>query len=157
MGRMQLGDKSETPAPKLYEGGLAIDDRGVVGFVNGFSLVGIKRFYWVKNNRQGFVRAWHAHQREAKYFTVVSGAALIGVVQIDDWKNPSKESKAWKYVLSSERPSILYVPAGFANGFMSLTGYTRLVVFSTASLEESKADDVRFPARYWDIWNIEER
>jgi hypothetical protein len=45
MKRMQLAEKSETRTPELYEGGLAIDDRGVVGFVNGFSLVGIKRFF----------------------------------------------------------------------------------------------------------------
>jgi dTDP-4-dehydrorhamnose 3,5-epimerase-like enzyme len=157
MERVHSADKSEIRTPELYEGDLAIDDRGVVGFVNGFPLVGVKRFYWVKNHKQGFVRAWHAHRREGKYFTVVCGAALIGAVWIDNWENPSTECKTWKYVLSSERPSVLYVPPGYANGFMSLTQDTELLVFSTSSLEESKDDDVRFPARYWDIWNIEER
>jgi hypothetical protein len=29
--------------------------------------------------------------------------------------------------------------------------------FSTASLADSKDDDVRFDARYWDPWTVEER
>jgi hypothetical protein len=30
-------------------------------------------------------------------------------------------------------------------------------VFSTSSLEESELDDIRFDARHWDIWTVEER
>lgn len=143
--------------PRLIEGGLAVDDRGEVAFVNQFDLRGVKRFYTVSNHRAGFVRAWHAHRREAKYVTVLRGTALVGVVEVDDWEKPSKESKVWRYVLSSTRPSVLYIPAGYANGFMSLTADAKLVFFSTATLEESRGDDVRFPARYWDIWSVEER
>jgi dTDP-4-dehydrorhamnose 3,5-epimerase len=40
---------------------------------------------------------------------------------------------------------------------MSLTDDTRLIFFSTSTLEESKGDDVRYDARHWDIWTIEER
>jgi hypothetical protein len=29
--------------------------------------------------------------------------------------------------------------------------------FSTSTLEESLRDDIRFPARYWDPWQVEER
>ena len=63
--------------PLLLEGGLAVDDRGSVAFVNAFDFEGVKRFYVVANHRQGFVRAWHAHRREAKYVTVVTGAAVV--------------------------------------------------------------------------------
>jgi len=143
--------------PQLLEGGLAVDDRGEVGFVNEFEFTSVKRFYWVSNHRTGFVRAWHAHRREAKYFLVVQGAALIGAVKIDNWDNPSKDSKVWRYVLSAHKPSILYVPPGYANGGMSLTEDTKLIVFSTSTLKESQSDDIRYPARYWDIWAIPER
>ena len=143
--------------PQLREGGLAVDDRGGVGFVNDFNFADVKRFYWVTNHRSGFVRAWHAHRREAKYVMVVQGAALIGVVEIDDWDNPSKDSKVWRYVLSSHKPSILYIPAGYANGFMSLTEDAKLIFFSTSTLEESRGDDMRYDARYWDIWTVVER
>ena len=48
-------------------------------------------------------------------------------------------------------------PAGFANGFMSLTEGAKIVFFSTSTLQESLGDDIRFPARTWDPWTIEER
>jgi hypothetical protein len=40
---------------------------------------------------------------------------------------------------------------------MSLTADLKLMFFSTASLEESRGDDVRYEARYWDVWNPVER
>jgi len=143
--------------PQLFEGGLAVDDRGEVGFVNDFDFADVKRFYSVVNHRSGFIRAWHAHRQETKYVTVVKGAALIGVVKIDDWENPSKDSKIWRYVLSERKPSVLYIPAGYANGFMSLTSETKLFFFSTSSLEETHGDDIRYDAHYWNPWEIIER
>jgi dTDP-4-dehydrorhamnose 3,5-epimerase-like enzyme len=142
---------------KLYTGDLAVDDRGEVGFVNDFDFAGVKRFYTVKNHRQGFVRAWHAHRREAKYVMAVEGAALIGAVKIDDWDHPPPDTPVSRYVLSAVKPRVLYIPAGYANGFMSLTDGLRLIFFSTSTLAESQGDDFRYAARYWDIWTVEER
>ena len=142
---------------RLIEGNLTIDDRGEVGFINDFNFDKVKRFYWVRNHKSGFIRAWHAHKKEAKYVTVIQGAALIGAVEIDDWDNPSKDSKVWRYVLSDSKPSILYIPAGYANGFMSLSAETKLIFFSTSSLKETKGDDIRYDAYYWDPWKIIER
>jgi len=143
--------------PKLMQGDIGIDDRGEVGFVNEFNLSAVKRFYTVKNHRQGFIRAWHAHRRESKYVTVVKGAAIVGAVRIDDWENPSKDSKIHRYVLSAGKPSVLFIPDGFANGFMNLTEDTVLVFFSTTTLEESQGDDIRFDAYYWNLWEVIER
>lgn len=154
---MSAQDETEMAVPRLIEGGLAVDDRGAVGFVNDFDFAGVKRFYTVTNHKPGFVRAWHAHRHEAKYVTVLRGSAIVGVVKIDDWENPSKDSKVYRYVLSSHKPSVVYIPAGYANGFMSLTEDTLLIFFSTATIEESRGDDVRYDARYWDIWNVVER
>jgi len=142
---------------KLINGGLAVDDRGTVSFVNDFNLEGVKRFYIVENHKRGFVRAWHAHKKEAKYVMVVKGSAVIGTVKIDNWENPSKDLKVNRFVLSEKNPSVLFIPAGFANGFMSLTEDAKLIFYSTSSLEESKGDDFRFDSRYWDPWKIEER
>jgi dTDP-4-dehydrorhamnose 3,5-epimerase len=143
--------------PVMMAGGLAVDDRGEVGFVNGFDFAGVQRFYTVRNHRSGFVRAWHAHRREAKFVTAVSGAALVGAVRIDDWEAPSKDVPVVRHVLAAAQPRVLFIPAGYANGFMSLTEDTRLIFFSTSTLDESKGDDIRYDARYWDIWTIEER
>ena len=143
--------------PHLIDGGLAVDDRGQVSFVNGFDFSDVKRFYMVSNHKAGFVRAWHAHKKEAKYVLVVKGAAIIGAVAVDDWDNPSKDAKVNRYVLSEKKPTVLYIPAGYANGFMSLTKDAQLVFFSTSTLDESLGDDIRYDARYWDIWSAEER
>jgi dTDP-4-dehydrorhamnose 3,5-epimerase-like enzyme len=143
--------------PKLLVGDLAVDDRGEVGFVNDFDFAGVKRFYTVRNHRQGFVRAWHAHKKEAKYVTVTAGAAVVAAVKVDDWERPSKDLKVARYVLSAARPRVLYIPAGYANGFMSLSDDARLMFFSTSALADSLGDDIRFDARYWDVWSVEER
>jgi dTDP-4-dehydrorhamnose 3,5-epimerase-like enzyme len=143
--------------PQLIEGGLGVDDRGSVAFVNGFDFSGVRRFYVVANHQQGFVRAWHAHRGEAKYASVLSGAAVVAAVQIDDWEKPSRSAEVHRYVLSAARPAVLFIPAGYANGFMSLTADTKVAFFSTASVEESREDDVRYDARYWDVWTVAER
>ena len=145
------------PEPVLIEGSLGVDDRGEVAFVNDFRFEGVKRFYTVVNHRVGFVRAWHAHRNETKYVTVVQGAAVVAAVAIDDWERPSKEARVHRYVLSAQKPAVLYIPAGHANGFMSLTGDAKLMFFSTSTLEESRGDDVRYEARYWDAWQVIER
>ncbi len=143
--------------PRLIKGGLAVDDRGQVSFVNDFDFEGVKRFYAVENHKRGFIRAWHAHKMEAKYVMVTSGAALVGAVEIDDWDNPSKHAEVHRHVLSAASPSVLYVPAGYANGFMSLAENTKILFFSTRTLEESLGDDIRYDARYWNPWTVEER
>jgi dTDP-4-dehydrorhamnose 3,5-epimerase-like enzyme len=143
--------------PILVKGDLAVDDRGEVGFVNEFDFAGVKRFYTVKNHCRGFIRAWHAHRKEAKYVTLLEGAAIVGVVKIEEWEKPAVDAPVARYVLSARKPAVLYIPAGYANGFMSLTDDARLVFYSTSTLAESQCDDIRYDARYWDIWNIEER
>lgn len=143
--------------PHIIEGGLAVDDRGEVAFINESWFVGIKRFYMVSNHQAGFVRAWHAHRRECKYITAVQGSAIVAAVAIDDWQHPSKDAQVHRYVLSSKKPTLLFIPAGYANGSMSLTADTKLLIFSTATIEESHEDDVRYDARYWDVWQVIER
>lgn len=143
--------------PVLLEGGVAVDDRGQLRFVNGFNFAGVKRFYIVSNHEQGFVRAWHAHRREGKYVLVARGSAIVGAVAIDDWDAPNAASPVNRYVLSSAKPSILYIPPGYANGFKSLTPDAEIMFFSTSTIEESRDDDVRYDARHWDIWTVVER
>ena len=143
--------------PILLSGSLVVDDRGEVGFVNDFRFDGVKRFYTVSNFRQGFVRAWHGHRREAKFVTAIQGAALVGMVSIDDWENPSRGAEVARFTLSAHKPAVLFIPAGYANGFMSLTPDLKLMFFSTSTLEESQGDDFRYDARHWDIWNVVSR
>lgn len=152
-----MSKANQTAVPSIIQGDLGVDDRGEVAFVNDFHFEGVKRFYLVSNYRTGFVRAWHAHRREAKYVTVVQGAAIVAAVAIDNWERPSKDVHIYRYTLSAHKPAVVYIPAGYANGFMSLTADAKLMFFSTSSVEESRGDDVRYAPRYWDAWQVIER
>lgn len=143
--------------PYVINGGLAVDDRGEIAFANDFDFDSVKRFYMVSNHTAGFVRAWHAHRQEAKYVTCVSGAAIIGAVKIDNWDSPSKNLPVERYILSAKKPQVIFIPPGYANGFMSLTEDCKLIFYSTSTLEQSAGDDIRYDARYWDIWQAVER
>ena len=68
---------------ELINGGVAVDDRGQLSFVNDFDFTDVKRFYMVENHEQGFIRAWHGHKKEGKYVYVPSGAILIGTVNLE--------------------------------------------------------------------------
>ena len=152
-----MSTSHEPTVPQLIRGGIAVDDRGSLRFVNDFQFTGVKRFYCVTNHQAGFIRAWHGHRHEAKYVTVLQGAAVVGAVKVDDWTTPDPAAHVHRHVLSAAQPAVLAIPAGHANGFMTLTDDTIVVFFSTATLAESAADDIRFPARFWDIWQVEAR
>ncbi len=138
--------------PELIIGDIFKDVRGEVGFVNSFNFKNIKRFYTLKNNRKNNIRAWHGHKKEAKYIHILSGKVLFGAVEIDNWINASKKLHVYKFKLDSKKPSILYIPSGFANGFQSLTADAKLMIFSTSTLKDSINDDIKFEKNYWNIW-----
>lgn len=152
-----MGNSPE--APSLIPGGLAVDDRGQLTFANEFSFERVRRFYMVENFSTEVVRAFHGHLKEEKFVFVVSGSAIIAAVRFDDPRNPNRDVKPYRFVLSERQPQILHVPAGYANGFRPLEPKTRITFFSTATLEESAKDDYRFPHDYWgtNLWEVELR
>lgn len=131
----------------LISGDSYIDERGTLRFINDFDLKNIKRFYQVENHRVGFIRAWHGHKHEEKYMYVASGSAYVGVVDLST-------GEIQKFILSAEKPRILWIPANTAHGYMNLEPDTKIIFFSSAMLEESKKDDLRFPFDKWNIWDI---
>jgi dTDP-4-dehydrorhamnose 3,5-epimerase len=148
---------SDLKVPTIISGGKATDDRGSLTFNNGIELNQFKRFYAIENHRQGFIRAWHGHLKEAKLFVPLRGSFLVAAVELDDPVSPSKENKIAKSVISDTNSNSLFIPAGFANGFMNLSADAILLVYSSTSLEESKGDDYRFEFDYWNPWEIEQR
>ena len=135
---------------KVLNGGIAVDDRGSVRFVNDFNFEGVKRFYQVENHRRGFIRAWHGHKKEGKYVYVTSCSALVGVVNIES-------GVVSKFILSDKSPKILWIPPGNYNGFKSLEENTKIIFFSTSTLEESLGDDIRQDHDRWNIWEEDYR
>ena len=141
--------------PKLLQGKKSTDKRGEIKFVNDFNFKNIKRFYEVEH-KNITPRAFHGHFKEAKYVFVASGRALVCLVKLSKNLTNDKNPMIHKYILESNNPQVLYIPPGYANGFKVLSKNTKLIFFSTLTLEQSKKDDCRYPYDQWgkEIWKI---
>ena len=137
---------------KVINGGVFVDDRGPIRFVNDFDFKGVKRFNLdsIQISTCGFIRAWHGHKKEGKYVYVAKGSAWIGVIDMETMVPD-------KFVLSDKSPKILYIPPGYYNGFQTLEEDTILLFFSTSTTEESKGDDYREPYKQFPIFEKEYR
>lgn len=133
----------------IITGDIFTDIRGTVRFVNDFHFEGIKRFYSITHPETNLIRAWQGHKIETKYFYVVKGSFRINWIEIDNWSSPSPDLQINSYSLSDKKSEILMVPPGCVNGFKAEEPGSVMMVFSDKLLEESKADDFRFPAGYW--------
>ena len=134
-----------------YERGFSEDHRGNVEFFNELNLSDYKRFYTVTNPKIGTVRAWHGHKNEKKLIKVLSGKFLVGVIEIDDWENPDKTIDP-EMVEMDINSDLLSIPEGYANGAMNLEENSKIMYFSSSTLEDSLSDDYRFDSKYWDPW-----
>lgn len=135
--------------PKIISGGIFSDNRGEVAFVNDFLFTNIKRFYTIKNRITNPLRAWQGHKIDEKNFYCVSGSFKIFYVKIDNWSNPSSNLEVGSAILKASEINILKIPAGYANAVLSLESNSKLLSFSTLSLDKTADDDVRFDAKMW--------
>ena len=144
---------------RVFEGALAVDDRGTLSFVNNFEFMGVKRFYKIENFSRDVIRAFHGHLKEGKYVYVASGSIILVAAPMTDSVNPSKDVKLSRFVLSARKPTVVFIPPGYVNGFRILEDDSQVLFFSTSTLDESRGDDYRFPADYWgqQLWVVENR
>ncbi len=141
--------------PEIIIGDRRSDVRGSVAFINEFNFKGVKRFYHVRNQSPKIIRGFHGHMKEAKYVYVSRGKALVAFVRLTDFKHPSQDEPVTRVILSEDKPAVLYIPPGYANGVRVFTKNTDIVFFSTLSLDLAKDDDFRFPPDYFgDVWRL---
>ena len=134
---------------KLISGGVHVDERGVLSFVNDFDFKGVDRFYTISAHQPGEVRGWIGHRRDHKWFVPLVGSMVIGVVAPDDWENPSEDLPVQRFTLSQYKPALLNVPPGHATASMMLTQDALLGVFSAGKIEDAASDDWRFDSDKW--------
>jgi dTDP-4-dehydrorhamnose 3,5-epimerase-like enzyme len=134
---------------KLISGNRFLDDRGLLSFINDFSLKHIIRFYEIAPKNTTIVRAWQAHKNECKWFYCTHGSFKVKVVKLDSFENPSDDLDVFTYELNSEIPQVLYIPSGYANGFKAISDDSKLMIFSDFDLEASKLDDFRYETEKW--------
>jgi len=135
------------------------DDRGtfVSFFDNAHMICGdekkpTKRVYYIYSYGRHVVRGFHFHQHEWKNFIIVNGSAQF--VALD----PENPGEVFTFVSSSRKPNLVVIPAGYANGWMSLEDETILICASSSTLEESINDDIRFDPNKWgDVWTVKKR
>ena len=138
--------------PTAKDGKIFADDRGYfLPFIDNKE-VDVRRIYSVVNPVRGTIRGFHLHKMEWKYFTIVKGSAKFVAI------NPDKPEEKYIFVGSQRKPVIISIPPGYANGWMSLEDNTILMCASTATTEESLADDKRFDPHTWgDVWSVKAR
>lgn len=137
----------------LIEGDVFKDDRGTMRFANAFNMDEIVRFYEIAPANQKIIRAWQGHRHEKKWFHCLSGSFVINLVEIDDFKYPSKDLVPKRFAIDATVPQILCVPGGYATGIKASSENARLQVFSNVPLKDSTTDDYRFPLVTWSaIW-----
>ena len=138
---------------KSIKGGVASDERGQIRFVNEFDMDLVKRFYIIKNADTELIRGWRAHRIEQRWFYVLSGSFEINLIEIDDWKNPSKDLDVQREVLTAEEFQILHVPAGFGTAFRALEDNSELLVFADYGIEHAPYDDYTWDLQYFSSYS----
>lgn len=138
--------------PQIIQGGTHEDARGRLIFFNDFDMTTIKRLYVIEHPHIETVRAWQGHKKEEKWFYVITGGFKVALVEPDDWENPSENLEAEEYILKAEDNRILYIPGGRANGFKALFPGSKMMVFSSFTVEESSNDNYRFDKALWYDW-----
>ncbi len=144
-----MSDAQNTP--RIIEGGLLVDARGTVTFVNDFDFKGVERFYTIRAHRPYEPRGWRGHRIQEKWFTVVRGTILLAVVKPDDWSFPASHLPVERFVLSETKPQVLHVPVNHATGSMALSEDAILMVFSSGRLGDTATDDYLFPVNTWSV------
>jgi dTDP-4-dehydrorhamnose 3,5-epimerase-like enzyme len=144
--------------PEILRGGVAVDDRGTLSYLNVAPLANYVRMYLVENFDTKTIRAFHGHKIEEKAALVVAGSAVIAVAKMVG-DGESFLDTPNRYVLSARNPQLLRIPAGYANGFRALEPDTKILFFSSTTIEQAKTDDYRYQ---WDllgeeIWEVENR
>jgi dTDP-4-dehydrorhamnose 3,5-epimerase len=132
-----------------------VDDRGTLDQVFNSDLpFGIKRIYTTVSNK-GVIRGLHGHHNEWKTFYVSKGSIKIITFRMPE---PEIESDIKIFVLNETKPQILILPPNFYHGYVSLSDESRVIIFSSATLEETKKDDHRVePNTYLSYFEVKGR
>lgn len=145
--------QNDTNKPSLIHCESFSDQRGELIFNNNFDLKDLRRFIVFYHSNTDVIRAWQGHKFEDKWLLVIHGAFIINCVEIDDWANPSLTLTPQSFVLRKSSKALLHIPKGFANGFKAVEENSTLLLFSNATLNESKSDDFRYDKDLWFDWN----
>jgi dTDP-4-dehydrorhamnose 3,5-epimerase-like enzyme len=137
----------------VIQGGQYEDARGKLIFFNDFDMKDVRRFYVISHPDTSIVRAWQGHKKEQKWIYVLNGSFKIVLVKPDNWENPSADLNNSEFFLKAEANRVLYIPGNYANGLKALEPESRIMVFSSFTVDESLKDNYRFRQDMWYDWD----
>jgi dTDP-4-dehydrorhamnose 3,5-epimerase len=70
------------------------------------------------HSRAGVLRGLHYHAKQSDAWYIVSGQAQVGIA---DLRTRSDHPTALALDMSSDDPTVLYIPPGVAHGFLAIT------------------------------------
>ena len=70
------------------------------------------------HSRAGVLRGLHYHAKQSDAWYIVSGQAQVGIA---DLRTRSDQPTALALDMSSEDPTVLYIPPGVAHGFLAVS------------------------------------
>lgn len=134
---------------EIIKGGISLDARGQIRYVNEFDMSSVKRFYIIKNSDTELIRGWRAHRVEQRWFYVLSGSFELNIVKIDNWSNPSIDLTIETIKLSADDLQVIHLPVGFGTAFKALEENSELLVFADHGIEHAPFDDYTWPVDYF--------
>lgn len=134
---------------KLIRGVVFTDHRGDLTHFNEFGFEGVSRYYIITQHDTRVVRGWHGHQFECKWFQCIKGSFVLSFVKPDNWENPSPDLLPEVFHLKAPEPTLLCLPAGYANCVRATEPESLLLVYSGKPLDEAKLDSWRWEPTMW--------
>lgn len=160
---------AEIKEPQLLNIQSISDDRGLlIPFTDDIDETLFHRCYFVEDYGKGVIRGLHYHKEEVKIFTIASGSAKFitfklpaemanrnNPMEIGKYATENPDSiKTW--VISNRHHAVLFIPAFYANGWISLEEHSVLIGLSNLRFEKAKNDDLRIDPyvigdKYWKV------
>ncbi len=134
--------------PNIIEGNCYIDQRGKLFYNNDFDTSSIKRIYMIENINVDFIRAWQGHKIEQRWFSVLQGSFEIQLIAIDDWEKPTINLQRHKFILNTDKLSVLHIPRGYVSSIQALKEASKLLVMADYLLVEID-DEFRYSFDYF--------
>ena len=135
-------------SPQVIQGNVHSDYRGTLFYNNDFDGTEVKRFYIIENKDTQFIRGWQGHKIEQRWFSAIQGSFKIKLIEIDDWKNPSKTLSPFTFELKSTQINVLHIPSGFISSIQSLEENSKLLVMADYLFGKIK-DEYRYGTDYF--------
>ena len=112
---------------------------------------------YVSMNYPGVVRAWHWHEKQDDFLTVVKGMVKFGLYDMREG-SPTR-GEANEFYMGENNSILLKIPVGVAHGYKTVGVEPSLMInFPTKAYSRAEPDEYRLP---WDTdeipfnWEIE--